>query len=572
MTSFSIERLPFDQRNVENWRQTEPRFSNWPVVYVLDDGERVYVGETRNAAARMRQHLDSDERKSLRFVRVVLDETFNKSVCLDLESFLIRLFAGDGKLTVLNRNEGIVNSDYYDRSSYQDRFDAIFEALREQKLFTRDIRAIENTELFKLSPFKALNQDQAVAMEGILDSLFEDLETGVGSTIVVEGEPGTGKTVVAVYLMKLLGDIERNVDTEDIDGDSLFSDYFQEGYAERLEGFRMGIVVPQQALRASLKKVFARTPGLDVGMVLTPFEVGMSDEAWDLLLVDETHRLNHRANQASAMQNRRFGEINERLFGADGNEYTQLDWIRARSTHQMFLLDADQTVRPTDLPAPVVRALTTNAGDQHRLHRLASQMRVRAGSDYIAYVRSLLRGEQPEQRDLRDYEFRIFDDLGEMHDAIRARDEEHGLSRLVAGYAWPWKSKNHPDLFDIEIDGRQLQWNRTQKDWINSPGAIDQVGSIHTVQGYDLNYVGAIIGPDLRLDPATGQMVFDRSHYFDKKGMENNPRLGVSYSDDDLLRYVQNVYAVLLTRAVRGTFVYISDPALRTHFPSRSAG
>jgi DUF2075 family protein len=83
------------------------------------------------------------------------------------------------------------------------------------------------------------------------------------------------------------------------------------------------------------------------------------------------------------------------------------------------------------------------------------------------------------------------------------------------------------------------------------------------VQGYDLNYAGVIIGPDLRFDPETQRIVFDRTNYFDKKGMENNPRLGIAYSDDDILRFVSNVYAVLMTRGVLGTYVYVVDPALR---------
>jgi len=92
---------------------------------------------------------------------------------------------------------------------------------------------------------------------------------------------------------------------------------------------------------------------------------------------------------------------------------------------------------------------------------------------------------------------------------------------------------------------------------------LEQVGSIHTVQGYDLNFAGVIIGPDLRFDPETQRIVFDRTNYFDKKGMENNSRLGIAYSDDDILRFVSNVYAVLMTRAVLGTYVYVVDPDLR---------
>ncbi|WIB64615.1 MULTISPECIES: DUF2075 domain-containing protein [unclassified Curtobacterium] len=566
MTGFSIERLPFDAARVQAWRELDPRFTNWPVVYVLDDGKRVYVGETRNAAARMRQHLESEERGSLGAVRVVLDDTFNKSVCLDLESRLIGLFAGEGKYAVLNRNEGIVDADYYARARYREKFDAIFEALREQKLFTRNVAEIENSELFKLSPFKALNQDQAVAIEDILEGLFEDLESDTGDMIVIQGAPGTGKTVVAVYLMKLLSDIARGIDIDELDGDSLFSDFFVADNHELLQGFRMGLVVPQQALRASLRRVFAKTPGLHPSMVLTPFDVGKSSEDFDLLIVDEAHRLNQRANQASGPQNKSFGEINAALFGSDADHWTQLDWIRRKSTNQILLIDSEQSVRPADLPNELQVNVIAEAREHHRYYRLLSQMRVRAGEDYVEYVRAIMRDENPAPQMFADYEFRMFDDLGEMHDAIRVRDEQYGLSRLVAGYAWPWKSKRDPSAYDIEEDGRRLRWNQTQTDWIHSAGAVDQVGSIHTVQGYDLNYAGVIIGPDLRYDEHAGRIVFDRSSYFDKKGMENNPRLGMTYSDEDLLRFVSNIYAVLLTRGIRGTYLWIADRALRQRF------
>lgn len=84
------------------------------------------------------------------------------------------------------------------------------------------------------------------------------------------------------------------------------------------------------------------------------------------------------------------------------------------------------------------------------------------------------------------------------------------------------------------------------------------------MQGYDLNYVGVVIGPDLRFDAESQQIIFDRSNYFDKKGMENNPRRGISYTDTDLLQLISNIYSVLLTRGVYGTYVYVADRALRT--------
>lgn len=109
------------------------------------------------------------------------------------------------------------------------------------------------------------------------------------------------------------------------------------------------------------------------------------------------------------------------------------------------------------------------------------------------------------------------------------------------------------------------RWNSTQRDWINRIGSEQEVGSIHTVQGYDLNYAGVIIGEDIRYNPESGRIVFNRSKYFDVKGRENNTKLGITYTDDDILEYVRNIYCVLLTRGTLGTYVYVCDPALREH-------
>lgn len=565
MTGFEIEEFTLDQQSLSTWATGDPRFRNWPVVYLLDNPAEIYVGESLNTVARIRQHLDSKSKKDLVAARVIVDPTFNKSVCLDLESFLIRLFAGDGKYRVLNRNDGVTNSDYYRRAEYQQAFDAIFEALRSRGAFTRPVRQIENTDLFKLSPFKALSQDQAIAVEDILNGLFEDIAARRGSRIVIQGDPGTGKTVVAVYLVKLLQDIRDADLTEPSDGESVLSEFFVEGYPELLQGFRIGLVVPQQSLRKSIEKVFKKTPGLDPSMVLTPFDVGEDSGRFDLLIVDETHRLNQRSSQASGQKNTQFRTINERLFGEDDLTKTQLDWIIAKSDHQVFLLDSAQSVRPHDVSEENLAELVTQVDDQHRRYRLSTQMRVQAGSDYVGYIRRVISDFPPGPQQFGGYDLRMYDDLGEMYQAIRRRDNESGLARLVAGYAWRWQTKKDKSAYDIVIDGLQLRWNQTDVDWINSPGSINEVGSIHTIQGYDLNYAGVIIGRDLRYDRKARAIVFDRDHYYDAKGKENNRIRGITYSDEDILRFVRNIYSVLLTRGMLGTYVYVCDPDLREH-------
>ena len=253
------------------------------------------------------------------------------------------------------------------------------------------------------------------------------------------------------------------------------------------------------------------------------------------------------------------------MFGSDDPSITQLDWIKEQSDHQIFLLDSAQSVRPADLPAAVLVPMLNEVRARGRHYKLSSQLRVQGGADYITYIRRILSDDPPSPATFASYDFRLIEDLAVMTRELGAREKEAGLARLVAGYAWEWRSRRDRSLHDIELDGVRLRWNSTAVDWVNSPKAMHEVGSIHTVQGYDLNYAGVIIGPDLRWDVEHQRLKFDRSRYFDSKGMENNRQLGIVYSDEDLLRYVTNIYSVLLTRGIKGTYVYVCDRPLREH-------
>jgi len=561
MTNSKIERFPFDKRVTKEFSGLNPLLENWPVVYTIDNGKRIYVGETTNARVRMQQHLDSPAKQGLKQVRVIVNEEFNKSVCLDLESHLIRYFAADEKYELINGNHGISDANYFERSRYRDEFEPIFDQLLEQGVLTRSIPDIINSNLFKYSPYKALNSDQAVAVEEILERLFETWAKTSDSPMVIQGDPGTGKTIVAIYLVKLLMDIAMSDPEDALESDSLFADFFQPGYRDILGTPRIALVIPQQSLRRTVQRVFARTPGLDKSMVISPFDLNERD-AYDLLIVDEAHRLGQRSNQPSAAQNKKFTENNIGLFGDDEPRWTQLDWVIASSRHQLLLVDAAQSVKPGDLPLASVERLISESRARNVLFRLSSQMRVSGGNDYIEFVRKLVNLEAVSATNFGDYEFKIFDDFREMRDVILHKDQEAGLSRLVAGYAWPWASRNDKSAIDIEIDGVQMQWNQTPIDWINSANSVNEVGSIHTVQGYDLNYAGVIIGPELSYDEVSKRLVFKRESYFDSKGKENNPRLGISYSDEDLLEFIKNIYRVLMTRGIKGTYLYVCDPKL----------
>lgn len=233
----------------------------------------------------------------------------------------------------------------------------IFDELRSDGLFSQSLPEIENSDLFKLSPFKALTDDQEIVVLDIVEGLFDDFAAHVPSQVVIQGDPGTGKTVV-------------------------------EGYPELLRDFKIALVVPQMSLRKTIQRVFKRTPGLTPSMVMSAFEMGNSAEHFDLLVVDETHRLRQSGNQPAGPLYTMFSAINAKLFGDDDPELTQLDWVRAKSTHQIFLMDSAQSVHTGDVNSKALQDLTACSDNQHRRYRLTSQMRVSAGEDYVDYIRS----------------------------------------------------------------------------------------------------------------------------------------------------------------------------------------
>jgi DUF2075 family protein len=563
MTDYKIEKFPFDSESIYFWGQAEQLGANWPVVYTLSNDKEIYVGETLSAVSRLNQHLSTATKKQLSKVQIILNERFNKSVCLDLESQLIRYLAADGTHLVLNANAGIQDANYFDRDKYQKSFDELFEMMFQQGLLSKSVPEIVNSNLFKFSPFKAVTLEQAAALNGIIERIVEDLKTNRGSQLIVQGDPGTGKTIVAIYLMKLLKDIARASDDELLEDDSIFSEFFTPELSKLFGSLKIALVVPQQALRKTLEVVFSQTPGLNKDMVLTQFEVAESKEDFDLLIVDEAHRLGQRANQNSAGLNKKFTNINIALFGHDDKTKTQLDWIEAKSRHQLLLLDTAQSIRPGDVPLKTTKGIVDRAKNSGSWFNLASQMRVMGGNDYLAFVKEVFAENAALAKDFQGYDLRFFDSFTDMRSEILRLDAEHGLSRLLAGFAWEYKTKKRPELFDIELEGIKLRWNKTVTDWVSSPTSPQEVGSIHTIQGYDLNYAGVIIGNDIGYDPVQKKVFLRRDNYFDKKGKENNPVLGIEYSDEDVLHFVLNIYKVLLTRGIKGTFVYVCDPDLR---------
>ncbi|SLE42134.1 Uncharacterized conserved protein [Mycobacteroides abscessus subsp. bolletii] len=561
----------FSRDGIEKFKVTEIELGQWPVVYLLHNENEIYVGETVSASRRLEQHHKNPEKRSNTRFTILKHNNFNKSASLDLENFLINRFFADEKYVVINRNRGVEQENYFGKSFYNKIFLSTFEILKSEGFFNNTLDQIENKDLFKLSPFKSLTDEQTNAAIKIIEKIIKLLnrDQQFATPLVIQGGPGTGKTVVAIFLMKFLSDLTG------INFDSLefhqMSDEFQKICSEEnikeLQNIRIGLVIPQQSLRQSIKKVFENSPSLDPSQVMSPFQAGKSDQIFDILIVDEAHRLGVRANQPSGPLNKSFTEINYKLFGDDDISHTQLDWVTQKSKVQVLLLDEKQSVKPADLPLDQVRKMIESAKANDSAIELRSQMRMKSPSDYVDWVHAVLSKNEFEPFDLGEYELRFYDNLAQMRNDIIQLDSKYGLSRMIAGYAWPWDKRkaSDPEHFDILEDGVSLKWNSTATDWVSSKGSINEAGSIHTIQGYDLNYAGVIIGEDIQLDPAKNRIIFSREKYFDKKGKENNNKLGIKYTDDELLVFVQNIYKVLLTRGIHGTFIYVCDENLRNH-------
>ena len=576
-----IRDFPFSeqgQSSIEKWHNGDHAYgSNWPVVYIIHNDEEAYVGETLNAWKRTSQHLLSSERKKLKMIHIMTDETFNKSVILDLESYLIKYMSADRKYRLQNGNAGLSDYEYYGRKEYIHEFGKIWDKLRELGLVTSSINAIEESDFYKYSPYKSLTEEQQAVLDKLMYFLIGYLRHDIRQTVVVEGGAGTGKTILAVFLLKLLEDLKTGTAAED-DSDS---DLSQLGRLIRQGSpLKIGLVIPQQSLQVTLKKVFKTIRGLSDKMIYTPREAakeGMK-QPFDLLICDEAHRLHRRA---ALSQYPPHDAINTEL-GLD-KEATELEWLKKVSRMQLFFYDADQSVRPSDITREQYRKIL---GDCPRLE-LKSQLRCLGGDDYIQYVKEILNvqgfptGITPGRESLllhdssavpfgsvaephgafKDYRLEMYDDLDEMMDEINKLDETWHLCCAAAGYAWKWITKNEPKdtpLRDIPI-GRGYIWNHDDKDWISNGRQKHEIGCIHTVQGYDLNYIGVIFGPEITYSRKTGRIEVNPKKYTDQLGK------AVNGDYEALRRYIINIYATLLTRGIHGAFVYVCDPDLREY-------
>jgi len=552
---FEVKRYDFNSNLFDEFQNLHYAKDLWPIVYILSDGviKEAYVGETTDTYARMNSHLKSNAKNKLSSVHLITSEKFNKSATLDIESNLIKYISGDGQYKLINGNVGLANHNYYQKKEvYWDIFKSIWDKLRAEGVSKHSIDYIDNSDLFKYSPYKTLTSEQRSGLLVILNNLLND---GY-KNFIVEGGAGTGKTILAIFLFKLLNTNNADFNFKEFGEDESEFVELIKNLKNKYPSPKMALIVPMSSFRNTLKKVFKNIKGLNSNMVIGPAEI--AKEKYDIVVVDESHRLRRRVNLGAYFG--AFDIVCEKL-NLDRYTCSELDWILLQSSKSILFYDENQSIKPSDVKKEDFDLLKLKRDT--KVESLKSQFRVKGGNDYVRYIDKILNCSMPAQSEMfnsKEYEFVLFDSIADLVSQIKLRESENGLSRLIAGFSWPWISKNDKSLKDIKIEGEELQWNRVADDWINSPNAINEVGCIHTTQAYDLNYAGVIFGNEITYDKAKDEIVIIKDNYFDRNG-------SVGISDiKDLKSFIINIYKTIMLRGIKGTYVYVCDKNLREYF------
>lgn len=568
-----IREFEFSSVGLQSLKQ-HPQGQNWPVVYLINNDNarnpELYVGETTSAGNRFQQHLGNKARKKLNTIRFIFNEEFNKSAILDIEQTLIQMFMADQKFVLQNKNGGqSCKHDYYQRVKYQNMVETIWDHLYKESLANHDASTIKNTNLFKYSPYNTLTPEQEQVSQDILLNVMDCLEKGKTGTAILSGKAGTGKSIVLIHMMyTLMSAMSVTYNDTDLTEDEELELRSRLKLASRIVNYvknhgtlKIAFVVPMTSIRKTFKSVFSasKSAGLKSGMVIGPQDVLKKD--YDVVFVDESHRLARRKGITSYGS---FDDACEKL-GLDNKTASQLDMIQMKSKYSVLVYDENQTVKAADITQKQFNKAIKLHGKVIK-KELCAQMRCKGGQLYIDYLDKIFDCSQKTQLQVENYDFKIWDDPNAMIRDILKKEKKHSLCRIVAGYSWKWiskKSKTIPEavkkgLQDIDLDGQKYVWNMSNKEWILRKGAVNEIGCVHTTQGYDLNYVAVIFGQEIDYDGETNSFVIDRNKFYDTKVKD-----GVD--DVTLSQYIINAYKVMMMRGIKGCYVYACNPSMRKY-------
>lgn len=582
----------FQNRILNDPRVKQPEtFLNYPIVYIhywpsqtLSYIEKktgvertvtkydVYVGESNDIIGRTNQHYDTGKKANseqdawqyslvnikhnniIPRIIVIGCKHFNKSFTLDVENRLIEyVIAMQDSVRCSLNGRGNPQGAYYPHEEFDSVFSKIWEGLRSinRNLFLPETR-IKDSAIFKASPLKKLKPEQIEAKELIIKKVCDAFESGKdGQLIFVQGEAGTGKTVLTTSTFYEL--IKRGAETP-LPGQPVFPK------------MKCHLMVNHDQ-QAHVYEQMAKRLGLGDDIVSRPtsfinrFNKG---NKVDVAFIDEGHLLWTQKHQA---------------YSSDAAN--QLADIMERARVTVIMFDEYQVLTTEEYWEPAILEKYKQLSIQQHNHIiLSNQLRMNCSPSTMAWINGFVLNKRiglfnPDSM----YDVRSFDSPEHLHQAITkiAAKEDSKLSRLVATYDWDYNQASNPTnskFWEVRIGDWSLPWNYEREKelslkekksikplaWAEQKQTIDEVGSTFTIQGFDLSYVGVILGPSVQY--RDGHVMFCPEHSKNKKATRNRTLTDGSKAQFGEI-FIRNEVKVLLTRGVNGLYIYACDPALR---------
>lgn len=538
--------LHFPTVYIHNWRDTK-------------DYE-VYIGETNNIIQRTKQHYDVSADKSKWQNQLLLQdanlyiighEHFNKSMTLDIENRLMLYMMSVECVRKIHNLRGNPQGRYYPDSEMEDIFRMIWEKLRRdnKELFPVE-SAIKDSAVFKASPLHKLSKEQEEIKKCVIQKVFESLQTEkMNQLIFIEGEAGTGKTVLN---SSMFYEIFTSMEEQNMDS---LKCYMMVNHDEQI------VVYEQIAQKLGLIEQYG-----DIVCKPTTFiNHHTKNEPVDVAFIDEAHLLLTQGKQSYKGKN-------------------QLKDIVERARVTVVMFDENQILTTAQYwESQILEEYRELAKKQNNYFELKNQLRIKSSKEIVDWIDDFTKKCKVSKMPANHggYEIKIFESPYELEMALKekAADKKHKLSRLVATYDWEYNYKSSPKdrlskYWEVMIEEWHKPWNRElNKDldrkakksnkslsWAEQPQTIDEVGSTFTIQGFDLNYAGVILGPSVKY--RNGKIVFDTNASCNTKATQNR-----TLSDGSKQKFgetlIQHEVRVLMTRGVEGLYIYACDKELR---------
>lgn len=547
----------------EEDEKTQDIIMNFPTVYIhnwQESGDfEVYVGESNDIFKRTRQHYDAASDKS-RWQSKLLEkdaslfiighEHFNKSLTLDIENRLMHYMMSVDRVKHVYNLRDNPQTSYYPMEELDDIFGKIWGGLRKEnkELFPSE-SAIKDSAIYKASPLHKLTKEQEKARDLIIQKVSKALENKeTRQLIFIDGEAGTGKTVLnSSTFYELYCQAEEN--------NRNLKCFLLVNHDEQIT------VYEQIAEKLGLIEKYGQV----VGKPTTFINNHSKDEPVDVAFVDEAHLLLTQGKQSYRGKN-------------------QLNDIMDRARVTVVMFDENQILTTEQFwEAQILEQYRNQAKLEENHIVLKKQLRMQADPATMDWIDSFTKERRVKKipNTFGGYAIKIFanPELLDLEIQRRAQESDSALSRIIATYDWQYSSNHKMEdqvmkYWEVLIGKWHKPWNReleselSKKEkrdikglaWAEQSQTINEVGSTFTIQGFDLNYAGVILGPSVKY--RDGKIIFDPTASKNEKAVRNR-----TLSDGTKQKFgetlIQHEVRVLMTRGVNGMYIYACDPELR---------